>query len=98
MHRIRPYRNMNNPCGKPFILYHTPEVVGREDKLRAVPQRTIDACIEQCTRKGFPCDRDVHKLCCIIMLEHGWSPPLDTNEAKELYLNLRQAILVGVGN
>ena len=97
-HRIRPYRNMSSPSGKPFILYHTPEVVGRQDKLRAVRQQTIDACIGECTRKGLPCNRQVYELSCIIMLEHGWNPPSNTVEAKDLYLNLRQTILDGIEN
>jgi hypothetical protein len=97
MHRIRPYRNRNCPSGKPFLLYHTPEIVGVDDHMKDVPQHTMDACAEECTWKGYPCDKDVYEVCRIIMHEQDWRPPTDTAEATELYLNLRRVILREIG-
>ena len=96
VHRIRKYRNMTSPGGRPFLMYHTPEIVGRVDQLKDVPQHTIDACSSECVRKGYPCDKDVYDLCCLIMAQQRLDSPSDMDDAKQLYLTLRQSILPNI--
>ena len=47
------------PGGQPFLMYHTPEMVGTIDQLKEVSQQEIDACSSECVQKCYPCDKDV---------------------------------------
>ena len=52
-------------------MYHTPEMVGKFDQLKEVSQQEIDAGSSDCVQKCYPCDKDVHQLCCMFMFQHG---------------------------
>lgn len=81
------------PGGQPFLMYHTPEMVGKIDQLKEVSQQEIDACSSECVQKCYPCDKDVYQLCCMIMFQQGLNPPTDVENARQLYIALRQSIL-----
>ena len=54
----------------------------------------IDVCKEDCTfRSPYPCDRDVHELCCILMAENHVELSADPFDSVNLYMFLRDNIL-----
>jgi hypothetical protein len=92
-HRISSYRNMNCVHGRPFLLYHTPQIVGRHRQLHAVSLQAVEACKPLCETKDCPCDRDIFELCCLLMAENNWDQPKNAEEAVHLYMSLRHVIL-----
>ena len=58
-----------------------------------VDENEILLCEEETTpRQHIPCDITVWELCNIIIDESGLRKPLDSKEAKELYIQLRDTI------
>ncbi|KAJ8966411.1 hypothetical protein NQ314_003541 [Rhamnusium bicolor] len=60
MHRISSSRNSTAPKGRPFLMYHTPEVYGTIDYLCEVTQEENSICSALCIFSDkIPCDSDV---------------------------------------
>lgn len=94
MHRIAPSRNSVSPRGRPFIMYHMPQVYGTKDYLYPAREEDINICKELCTfPENVPCDKDVYELCVIIMTENGLSVAQEPNNAIDLYVTLREKVL-----
>lgn len=93
-HRLQRHHNMVEPCGKPIILYTSPELYNTEDKLVDIDVFDVEACIDECVFKdGNPCsDSTVLELSCDYMVENNLDYPHDTQEATQLYLRLREKI------
>ena len=92
-HRIRPYRDMNGPVGKPVVLFHAPETVGFRNQMKHVGMQQLQICRQESSRKPSSCEETVHEICCIAMIENGWNPPSNASQAEQLYLRLRHLIL-----
>ncbi|KAM7382146.1 hypothetical protein PAMA_012828 [Pampus argenteus] len=92
-HRIRPCRNAVSPGGRPVMMYTLPQLFGAREYLKEVSQQKIEACREECVRRGpYPCDDTVFDICCLAMAENSLHPPTSPEEAIELYMFLRAYI------
>ena len=92
MHKISGSKNSIAPKGRPFIMYHLPQVYGTHDYLCSVQKEYM---IGWQFAKGItkPADKDVYELVAILMDEHHLNLPLNSDEAIELYLTLRRLII-----
>ena len=70
-HRIRPYRDMNGPVGKPVVLFHAPETVGFRNQMKHVGMQQLQICRQESSRKPSSCEETVHEICCIAMIENA---------------------------
>jgi len=93
-HLLQRHRNMIAPSGKPIIMYTAPELYNTTDRLIPVDHLEVEVCLERCLFKGISLcqDQTVYELCCDIMVEHDKPIPLNAEEAKALYLFLRDTI------
>lgn len=91
-HRIRPQRNTTAPHGRPSIMYMAPHLYGSDDYLYQCDGLDVQNCQEECHVMTYPCDETVFELCCLLMQELHLHPPDDAEEARNLYLRLRQEI------
>ncbi|XP_028679645.2 uncharacterized protein LOC114668167 [Erpetoichthys calabaricus] len=92
-HRMRANPSAILPCGKPFLLYTLPEMFGYQDELVFVDHLETEVCEEESIPKNeYPCDPDIHELCCILMEENGFSMPSDPFDAVTLYQALKTII------
>jgi len=80
--------------GKPFLLYHTPEIAGRHNQLKEVSRVETEVCMELCQEKDYPCDQDVFDLCCDLMIENNLETPSDPDAGVQLYCARRESILL----
>ena len=93
-HRMQRHRNMIAPCGKPIIMYTSPELYNAEDKLVAVDALDVEVCIDQCLFKRWqPCrNSSVFEFCCHLMVENHLEFPSNAREGIILYSTLRELI------
>ncbi|XP_051782603.1 uncharacterized protein LOC127527557 [Erpetoichthys calabaricus] len=92
-HRMRANPSAILPSGKPFLLYTLPELFGYQDELVFVDHLETEVCEEESIPKNeYPCDPDIHELCCILMEENGFSMPSDPFDAVTLYQALKTII------
>ncbi|KAJ8309638.1 hypothetical protein KUTeg_012807 [Tegillarca granosa] len=81
MHTIRKNRNDTIAYGKPFVMYHQPQLFKTIDRLIPVTVQQVDNTQGMFrTKDELPCDED----------EMRWQYPKDANEARKLYIDLRQ--------
>ena len=80
------------------MLYHTPQVNGKEDYIKRVPINVIQACKYQTGNGKYQCDESFYELCCILLSEKGPNAPTSAIEAKHLYLTLQEQILTDLRN
>ncbi|XP_030578347.1 uncharacterized protein LOC115796976 [Archocentrus centrarchus] len=96
-HKIRPKAGHGVTGGRPVLMYTLPEMHGAEDCLKTIDLEELALCKEECTPKSqYPCDETVFDLCCLLMQEKGWDAPRDAFSAAELYLLLRNEILLNI--
>ncbi|XP_030585163.1 uncharacterized protein LOC115780219 [Archocentrus centrarchus] len=92
-HRIRPVHNSRSPHGRPSFMYALPDIYGARDCLQHVNMEKVEACLEECVFKDFPCDEDVFHLCVELMAEHALGFTNDVFDTVDLYVQLRQLML-----
>ena len=73
-------------------MHTIPELYGRTNFLVEVNQGQIDACLQHCVFRDFPCDKDVFNLCLQYMTDNGRLQPETPESALDLYLLLRNYI------
>ena len=79
---------------RPIMLYTIPELYNKRHCLCEVDEREVDVCLEETTPKSaYPCDDTVRDLCLLLMQENGFLFPTNVEEAKTLYIRLREIIL-----
>lgn len=90
-HLLQRNRNVIAPSGKPIIMYAAPELYNTTERLIPVNHMEVEVCLERCLFKGIILcqDQTVYELCCDIMVEHNKPIPSNAEEAKALYLFLR---------
>lgn len=93
MHRIAISRNSVSPRGRPFIMYHNPELYGTKDFLHRIDydENVFNGIF--ILPSSIPCDTDIYELAIIIMIEEGWLVAKEPNTAIDLYLKLRSKLL-----
>lgn len=97
-HKIRPIKHQNTPSGRPVIMYDIPSLYGSQDYLVPVTSDEIQPCKHACVfRKASPVDPDVDEACVRIMHEQNIAIPGSPNQAKRLYLYLRNEISRSLG-
>ncbi|KAK5646176.1 hypothetical protein RI129_004640 [Pyrocoelia pectoralis] len=90
MHKIRKCRNNISPSGRPFVMFHTPELYDTRDYLHSVSRADIELHNSAATMPAINIDHDVYNLAIIIMQEEGLTTPTTPNQALDLYLHLQQ--------
>lgn len=90
-HRIRRVHDSRSPHGRPAIIYTVPELYGARDCKHRPGLDKIQACLEECVFKDFPCDEVFH-ICVDLMSEHNVSFTSDVFETVNLYITLRELI------
>ncbi|KAB0795826.1 hypothetical protein PPYR_04655 [Photinus pyralis] len=94
MHRISSSRNSVSPRGRPFVMYHMPEIYQSRDYLCKVSIEHINLCREFCAViDEKPCDSDVYELSAILMAENQLALPENPYDAVDLYIILRDMLL-----
>ncbi|KAJ8303145.1 hypothetical protein KUTeg_019541 [Tegillarca granosa] len=79
---------------RPIMLYTLPELYDKQQCLCNVDEREIEICAEETTPKQYyPCDETVRDLCLLLMEENEFEFPKDAENAKKLYIRLRELIL-----
>lgn len=95
LHRIRPSTNPNSPPGRPDTLYFLPSLLGDEisDYKQPVDDDDIDVAEELCSSDPPPdCSVSFLQLATIIINELGLHQPSTPETAKELYIELLDAL------
>lgn len=78
-----------------MVMYTVPALYGADEYLQPVEADEIDVCQEECTFvDGLPCDRDMFELFILYMEENGLDEPSDAFEAVDLYMDLRERLLI----
>lgn len=96
-HQIRPSKNQNCPNGRPLVMYTFPALYSTHSHLLPVDDNQIELCREECIfREEYPCDKDIFEMCTIYMEERGWPIPQNTNDASQLYSNLRNILVADI--
>uniref|UniRef100_A0A096M0Z2 Integrase core domain-containing protein n=1 Tax=Poecilia formosa TaxID=48698 RepID=A0A096M0Z2_POEFO len=90
--RIRPPHNSRSPHGRPFMMYTVPQAYGTRDYLHSIDLNRVEACLENCVFKDFPCDEDVFSICVDLISEHNLDVTDDVFATTDLYIRLRQLI------
>ncbi|XP_057203125.1 uncharacterized protein LOC130562244 [Triplophysa rosa] len=93
-HRIRTQRNTIAPHGRPTVMYMAPHLYGSADHIFHSDPADVQNCQEECVTPTHPCDDTVFELCCLIMEELNFIVPEDAKSGRELYLRLRQEMLL----
>lgn len=76
-------------------MYNLPELYGTENFIGKLNDETITShCESECWFLTEPCDKDVFELCIIIMEEMGLVKAQNPYEAVNLYIKLRNNILL----
>ena len=94
LHRIRPSaRNNSSPNGRPYLLYHQPEMTGAVDYKREVDPEDLAIARDMCC-SNIPeySSKEFNDLAELIMDEKGLQMPENGNEARDLYLILTAEI------
>jgi hypothetical protein len=74
-------------------MYTIPQLYQAEDHLCPVDDNKIRICADESVRKTLTCSDDtIFELCTILMKDNNLSKAQDVNEAKTLYIRLRQLI------
>lgn len=92
-HRISRSHNQHqlSPTGRPFAMYHTPELYNTTDYLLEVSEEAVEICKElTSTING---DEDVFELASILMEEKGLQFSYDPYDTLNIYTCLRREIL-----
>uniref|UniRef100_A0A0F8C524 Integrase core domain-containing protein n=1 Tax=Larimichthys crocea TaxID=215358 RepID=A0A0F8C524_LARCR len=97
-HRIRRVHASRSPHGRPSIMHLLPELYGARDCRHRPALDKIEACVEECVFKDFPCDEDVFHVCVDVMSEHNLSFTNEVFETVNLYIALREHILRELSN
>ncbi|KAK5647929.1 hypothetical protein RI129_002821 [Pyrocoelia pectoralis] len=93
-HKISGSKNSVCPRGRPFIMYHMPQLFGTKNYLCQLPRQPVDMFDEHCTFfNNIPCDEDVYQLAAIVMDEERLTIAKEPSSAIHLYLNLRSKML-----
>lgn len=94
LHRISSSRNSVCSKGRPFIMYHIPQIYDTYDYLQELANEDIDVFNPRgLFADNIPCDRDVYDLCNIIMNENAMFMTSEPFATVELYTILRQQLL-----
>lgn len=94
-HRIRRSRTNDLQQGRPMLMYSLPALYGANDCIKGVNQDAIRLCEAECMRKGnVSCGEILHRLCNLIMEEKGWNMPENPHDMCDLYISLRQEIIL----
>ncbi|KAB0804068.1 hypothetical protein PPYR_01038 [Photinus pyralis] len=94
LHRISGSRNSVSPRGRPFTLYHMPQIYDTTDNICHIPINEISNFDEFCAfPSNCPCDRDVYELSVILMIENDLHLARNAHDATDLYLYLRAKIV-----
>jgi len=89
LHRIRPTRINSSPHGRPYLLYHHPEMTGTVDCKYDVDMDELDVAREMCCEDLPMCSSpEFNELAELIMTEEGLRMPENGNEARNLYFTL----------
>lgn len=91
-HRIRPVHNSRSPHGRPSIMHAVPQLYGARDYLHPISLENVEACLEDCVFKDFPCDEDVFNICVDLISEHNLEVTNEVFATVDLYMRLRQLI------
>lgn len=77
-------------------MFELPGLYNTKNYICNITLQEIDACEEECLylADDVACDRDVHELCTIIMNEEGLTSSKNPYDAAELYVKLRNQILI----
>ncbi|XP_033646691.1 uncharacterized protein LOC117305911 [Asterias rubens] len=93
-HRIASSRNRHGPFGRPMVMYTVPQLYGTQDYTVPVQHDEVEVCETECQFKSrFPCDKDVFKLCTLLMNEAGIDKPSNAEQGLHLYHFLRRTLL-----
>lgn len=78
-------------------MYTLPQLYNAGDHLCSADETEITICAEETVQKTSTCaDEALSDLCSLLMEENGWSKPNDSNEARHLYIRVRQLIRSGL--
>ena len=92
-HRIRHIRNSNSPCGRPDVLYFTPEGSGVTDCKFPLDSNHENLAMDYCeTPSLFGCSAEFLELSRIIMQKKNFMVTKNAADAKTLYITLIQEI------
>jgi len=78
-------------------MYSMPELYGVRDYKHTVTSAEADICSTECIFRQCPCDRTVYELCAIYLQDCNLNPPASIDEARQLYITLRQNITHDLG-
>lgn len=93
MHRISRSRNSVSPTGRPFAMFHLPEVYGTRDYMCRLSSASIKALEDLCLFSNLPCDSEVCDLAVILMNENQLTVPTDCMSAVNTYITLRSKMM-----
>jgi hypothetical protein len=78
-------------------MYTIPELYQAEDHLCPADETEIMICAEETVPKTLTCaDDTLFDLCMMLMEENRLLKPNDSNEARHLYVRLRELIRLGL--
>lgn len=93
MHIIQSSKNSVSPLGRPFLMFHVPQLYETVDYITQITENDLLLPREACLfSDNIPCDVDVYELAMEIMNEMGLSQPILPNDAVDLYIVLRNEI------
>lgn len=98
-HTIRRYRNQQTPHGRPLLLYNAPEMHNTQDYKIPITEDEVECCRELCASDNDETDdfcKDIYDMASLIMEEERRDEPKSQEEAAELYLYLRNEIIIGI--
>ncbi|KAJ8319785.1 hypothetical protein KUTeg_001372 [Tegillarca granosa] len=82
---------------RPILMYTLPQLYSAEDHICPANENEVTICEEQTLPKTLTCaDETVFQLCTLFMEENNLSFPQDSNQAKDLYIRLRECIRLGL--
>ncbi len=78
------------------MMYRLPFLYGGIDKAIEVDMDDVEEFENQCRMKDFPCDPEIFELSCLLIEEHNLVAPENSSEAVDLYVRLRELILLAL--
>lgn len=76
-------------------MYSVPELNNTDDYGCDVPGEEVQEGQQRCIfRSSVACDTDIHNLCCHMMAQNNLQPPEDPYQAIDLYMELRNFIIM----
>jgi hypothetical protein len=92
-HIIQSKPGVTETGKRPILMYSLPQLYSAEDHLCLVDEEKITICAEETVQKTSTCaDETLLELCSLLMKDNYLSKPTDSNEARHLYIHLRQLI------